>query len=236
LAEDNHKTIKKIMTNLNAVKKVALGMALSGLFTWQASALIAYATTTDGATINTPGASVVANQFYVVNPITMNQIGAYDPSGGSFGSPGVEVAIYQETAGVWDLVAGTEHTFTGAPAAGSMDGGYSWYWTGQITLTGGTYAVVAANYGTAANPYYTGTTTFSSNPYDVISEFAYSVPGLSSTLPSSFNSAGVNFISVNPLGAGNFEYVPEAAGFATAGVGLLGLVYIGRCLPRRKIA
>ena len=32
-------------------------------------------------------------------------------------------------------------------------------------------------------------------------------------------------------GAGNADFapVPEAAGFALAGVGLLGLVYVGRC-------
>ena len=41
------------------------------------------------------------------------------------------------------------------------------------------------------------------------------------------------------FGAGTFEFtpVPEAAGFAVAGVALLGIVYIGRCYTqRRKLA
>jgi hypothetical protein len=226
------------MKTLNAVKKLALGVALGGLFALQASATIEYYTTS-GGTANTPGASVVANQFYATQPITINEVGAYLGNNTSFGSAGVQVAIYEEVGNVWDIVAATEHTFTGTPAAGSMTGDYSWYWTGPVSLLTGTYAVVAANYGTAANPYYTGTTLPYSGPlgFGVISEFSFGVLGSSSTLPSSFPAGGVNYISGNPVGAGNFEYVPEAGGFAMAGIGLLGLVYVGRgFLPKRKLA
>jgi len=38
---------------------------------------------------------------------------------------------------------------------------------------------------------------------------------------------------IGRYGAGTFAPVPEAAGFALAGVGLLGLVYVGRCYRQK---
>jgi hypothetical protein len=172
----------------------------------------------------------VANVFNVNAPIKINQLGAYVPTSGTFGSGTVEVAIYIASGANWDIYSPIA-SFTGTPS-GILTGGYAWDWVGPLVLTSGTYAVVAANYGTTSDPYYVGGTQVDPAVNAFFSYGGFRTPG--STLGSTIAASGLHSAPLNA--GGNFEYVPEAAGFATAGVGLLGLVYIGRCLPRRKLA
>ena len=86
------------MTTCNAVKKLALGVVLSGLFAWQANAVLVYTSTTtlgnQGATgVNGPWA--LGLDFTVNTPGYVTQIGVFDSldNGVGFGSAVIPVAI-----------------------------------------------------------------------------------------------------------------------------------------------
>jgi len=235
------------MTTCNTVKKVALVVALGGLFAWQASAIVAYSMPNSVDTLGLQGPTyagtyVLGNDFKVgAQNVTVTAVGAFD-YGKDGWSPGmnVSVAIYQLSAGSWNMVSGTAHTFSGTPSPGSYVGSDTFFNLGtSVTLLAGqTYSIVAANYGStgsANNPDWNSTV----NPGLRSGQLAFTSSTLisqlagrwamGSSLPGSGWAGGTagNF----NFGAGTFEFtaVPEAAGFALAGVALLGLVYVGRC-------
>lgn len=244
----------------NGIQKLALALAIGGLMGSSASAIIAYNTPTSPtlapAGIQASGAAyILGNEFTVNQSINVTAVGAFDSLLNGFGGTGVQVAIYQLTAGVWNQVTGTAHTFTGTP--GNYSGSSSFYnLSSAVALGLGTYAIVAANYGNADNPdwnrnlalgaptsqgttFQTTTAAISIGGGNGFSSFYANGTTIGSTLGAlTYGTWG----TPNPtFGAGTFEFnltpVPEAGSFAVAGVGLLGFVYIGRCyVQRRKLA
>ncbi len=87
------------MTTCNAVKKLALGVVLCGLFAWQASATLAYnfpgPTGAGAAPGNQTDGPYTEGTVFTVNssPVVVDALGVIDPGGVAFSSP-VEVAIY----------------------------------------------------------------------------------------------------------------------------------------------
>lgn len=247
--------IQSIMKTLASVKKLALGLALGGLFAWQAGATVAYnnPTTVNVGNIQTPSAWVLGNEFNVNSTISVTAVGAFDYQANGFGGSDVQVAIYQLSDGIWNQVAGTFHDFTGTAGSQSYYVGSSAFNTlsTPVDLGVGTYAVVAANIGTSVNPDWNwnlgagGPGTTFQNTTTAISmtspNFAFYQSGTSLGPTLSGVSYGA-WGAPNPtFGAGTFDFnftpVPEAAGFALAGVALLGLVYVGRAYSQKlKVA
>ena len=244
------------MKTHNIFKKVGLGLLISSMALFNASATVAYDTPT-GASVNaagvqnTGGPFILGNEFNVNSAISVTAIGAFNYSGTGFSSP-VQVAIYQLITGTWTQVGGTAVTFSGSSY--TYVGGNAFSSLGSsVTLGLGTYAIVAANYGTAANPdwnsgYNTPTPanqrpTFNgggviSMPTGVETAFYSSGSTLGGTL-SGLTTGNWGSPTYPAFGAGTFEFnltaVPEADKFAIAAVSMLGLVFIGRNLvPRRS--
>jgi hypothetical protein len=248
------------MKTLTSVKKLALGLALGGLFAWQAGATLAYnfPTVLSGAQPDN-GPFSLGNVFTVSAPIEVTALGAFDPGGASFGAVGVDVAIYSITLSGTSLTGGSlvtpVVTFSGTQ---TLLPGTSTAMTGitPVTLAAGTYMVVANNYGAAGalqdynpawangtypgNPSHTGVNGASAND-------AFGVtflPGagynqnsgtLTPSLSGSWSYDDFFAGSAPRYAAGNFDFtpVPEAAGFALAAVALLGLVYVGRAYSQK---
>jgi len=245
------------MKTFNVMKKLALGVALTGLFVWQAGAIVAYNyPSTLAAAQPDPGPYSLGDVFAVTTPISVTALGAFDPSGASFGPVGVEVAIYNITTGV---VGGTLVTpvvsFSGTqsllPSTSTAMTAIN-----PVTLGPGIYMVVANNYGAAGalqdynpawengtypgSPSHTGPNGASANDaYGVIfvpgGGYFQSSSALGSTLGGSWTFDNYYALSAPRYGAGNFDFtaVPEAASFALAAVALLGLVYVGRAYSQK---
>jgi hypothetical protein len=243
------------MKKHDILKKIGLGLAISALAAYQASAIVAYNTPTGvtAAGLQTDGPYILGNEFNVNSAISVTAIGAFNYSGTGFSSP-VQVAIYRLITGTWTQVGGTAATFSGSYSPSSYVGGNVFTTLGSsVTLGLGTYAIVAANYGTVANPDWNSSldpgAAANQRPIFQNGGGAISMPsGLETAFYSSGSSLGGslsglttgNWGSPNPaFGAGTFQFnltaVPEADTFAIAAVSMLGLVFIGRNLvPRRS--
>jgi hypothetical protein len=252
------------MKKLTSVKKLALGLAIGGLFAWQAGATLAYnfPTTLPGAQPDN-GPYSLGNEFTVTAPISVTALGAFDPAGASFGAVGVDVAIYSITLSGTAITGGSLVTpvvnFSGTQ---TLLPGTSTAMTDitPVTLGAGTYMVVANNYGAAgalqdynpawangsypSSPSSTGVNGASANnAYGVTfvpggGYFQNSSP-LNPSLGAGYGYDNLFAGSAPRYAAGNFDFtpVPEAAGFALAGIAMLGLVYIGRAYSQKlKVA
>jgi len=233
------------MTTCNAMKKLALGVALSGLFAWQASAIIQYNQAALNTPTTTPGNQVLTamdlGQAFTVNsPITVGYLGAFDAGQNGWAGATITVAIYNFTT---DQIVGSAAQFFGTGAnEGTLGANSSFRFLSVNPFTlavGQTYEIVASGLGTAANPDYNSSTSPGHVSLMTLNTFGgavtyggnyYNYPG-NGTMPT--------HLDVDPVpgpgryGAGTFVPVPEAAGFALAGVGLLGLVYVGRCYRQK---
>jgi hypothetical protein len=201
-------------------------------------------------------------------PVSIDALGAFDNGADGIGGVGVNVAIYEITLSgtpVNDgtvvgttLIGGTLETpsvlFSGTaqsliPGTDTRVAGIA-----PVTLEGGTYMVVANNYGATAseddyNPYYppgspSGANAASANPAFGVTFLAGGFHNTDSSLSwgSTLSLSGWTIDgdyggspSSPRYAAGNFEYdlVPEPSGFAIAGLGLLGL-YIRRYAGLRR--
>lgn len=241
------------METSNLVKKLALVLAISGAFVWQAEAIIAFDTGSTSAGNQTGGSYDLGMVFTVgASPIDVTALGAFDPTKASLGSgsSAITVAIYAWTGTGTSGSALVDATFGGAASGYSFIGNSAMQDVTSTILDAGTYLIVADNYGNLGSG---GT----------LSAFNANQPHVGITAPSidSGNAGYVTFSSggerhnngtlggaitgnwsligsgVN-YAAGNFEYnlvpVPEAAGFTLAGVALLGLVYAGRCYSQKQ--
>ena len=226
------------------MKKLALGLAVGGLFAWQAGATIVY-NTPSGLVPNQGGAFagpwILGLDFTVNTGGSVDAIGAYTASGTFSGT--VPVAIYNVDSGL--QVAGTEVNFSGT--MGTLIGQTRYVNIAPVYLAPGTYSVVAANYGVAgandnwnagvANIPPSGTSLVTFNTVGgalTDGSFRYDY-GSGLAFPLSTVGSG----AADPRwSAGSFDFaVPEASGFALAGVALLGLVYVGRVYSQKfKIA
>jgi hypothetical protein len=205
--------------NTNVIKKLALGVAVSGLCAWQAGAVggwVAYSSL-DYAHGNVDN-PVIGNEFTVSasGPLTINELGAYDEYSTGFGADIVKVAIYNAAGAIVSPIA----SFTGNPTRVGL---YTYQGISPITLAAGqTYYVAATGYGAADVNFY-NTTINSTKGLTEVESF-YGNGSLGSTLAI----GGLSEFTPTALGAGTFGLVPEATDFALAGVALLGLVYFGR--------
>ena len=215
-----------------------------------AQAIVAYNCPADMAGTDNAGQPyMIGNVFTVNSAINVTAVGAFEngPNGGSLGVT-VPVAIYStsDNGANWSQVNGTSESFSGTTGAAIGNARFQPVTLPVVTLIPGTYAIVAANYGVPGSLFWNNSggvaPTFqtessaimmgnSSQSYNV---FYYSpnIVGIS-TLQPSFSGSGLTEFSSGPApnylgGTFEFEPVPEAATFGAAGVGLLGLVYIGR--------
>ena len=250
------------MRALNS-QRICRGVALAALLVAaQARAIVAYDyPDTLVANHNDFEPLILANRFDVISPINVTAVGAFDSGNAGFfdntHTPvAVPVAMYQLTTGyLWNQVPNTLVTFTGN--SGSLTGPTTQVGSAlfqnldqTVTLTPGTYAIVAANYG-ATGVHYWG---WSPNPSGVVPTFTSDSSvemgnslnngnngiNLGSSFPADPLFLAPGFYASSPISvfaAGTFDFtpVPEAATFGAAGVGLLGLVYIGRYARLRRI-
>ena len=217
-----------------------MGFALAALFmTVQARAIVAfdYAGVVGG---QSDGPLVLGNRFDVNSPINVTAVGAFDSGSGSFGSATVPVAVYKLITGIgWQQVNGTLMSFTGNDGTQIGNARFQLL-TSPVTLSPGNYAIIAANYGVAGTIYWNSASAGTAPSFNTDGTIS---------MPSSVNSfygSGATLSSLPPFnyittptpgyGAGTFEFtpVPEAAAFGAAGVGLLGLVYVGRYARLRR--
>ena len=201
----------------------------------QASAIIAYQNPS-GNYGNQPGDYVVGLQFTVgASPLSVTQLGAFDNGQNGWAAP-VSVAIYNFTT---HSIVGSTATFSGTSGVNlgtlGSDGGSRFLPVTPFTLNAGqTYMVVAAGYGVGREENYNAGLP----PSIALHQGAgitvgnnYYTSGTGMLFPATMDAA-----PYPRYGAGTFEFapVPEAAQFAMAGVGLLGLVYIGRYVRVRR--
>jgi hypothetical protein len=195
-----------------------------------------------------PQAHILGNEFTVNSAINVTAVGAF-ASGGSLGAT-IPVAMYQLTSGTWYKMLDTVDSFSGnvgspllsAPTR-QVGSALMQDLNSPVPLTpGGTYAIVAANYGVAGAldwnvlRTYTTVPTFQTESSAITMGNMGSPPetalfGYGATLDATITLSGGNWGNPTPAFAGatfEFEPVPEAATFGAAGVGLLALVYIGR--------
>ena len=198
------------------------------------------------------------NSFVVNQALGVSAVGAYDAGLDGFGAATVPVAIYVSNGAptpTWNLVPNT---------SASLTGNSGWDWTdgsarmknlaSTVWLTAGsTYAIVAAYEGIYS----------STGPLQDSRAWDFDIPHNASPVPTFNNlggyisqAPGINSsflalpVTVLPgtLGAvvytgghgvadyagATFAAVPEVSQFAIAGIGLLGLVYVGRSTPVRR--
>jgi hypothetical protein len=242
------------MKTLNSVKKLALCAALGGLSVWQASATVVYDQPVGLLGNDQSGNSQyyeVGNEFQVNTPGIVSAIGMFNPILAGFGSATISVAIFQDVGGTWTIVPNTLTYFTGTPA-GTFSGASLMQSIAPVTLDAGIYAIVAGGGGTVANGYW----NYSQPGPGALSQTFNTVGGALSQINQAqwaFSGSadptltqwpiegggGANGVFMSPYGAGNMDFtpVPEAAGFALAGVAMLGLVYAGRAYSQKlKVA
>jgi hypothetical protein len=244
------------MKTWNSVKVIG-GVAVATLLMGaQAQAIVAYNFPANLPGNQAAGPFSLGTVFDVNSPIAVGKLGAFDPGGAEFAGAGVQVGIYRVTLSGNNLSLGTlvtpVATFVGAQTLLQNSSTVMQDIT-RTTLGAGTYMVVANNYGVGGslvnyNPYYdggpSGPNAASANPaYGVTftgTAFFNSSGSLASTINGwSYDGTGQYYTGTPEApryGAGNFDFtpVPEAATFGVAGVGLLGLVYIGRYVRVRR--
>ena len=240
------------MKSLTSVKKLALVLAVGGLFAGQAGATLAYTTPTGLPGTQGDGPYTLGDVFTTSSAISVDALGAFTPSGGFSGT--VDVAIYAVTISGNSLVSSSlispVVTFSGSSAPGTVLQAIT-----PFTLqANSTYMVVANNMGGSGasvdyNPawdpanggiYNTHPASTGINPLIAAGGLTFSQLGFFSAngpLTASLSLGVDNYWTAGGphYGAGNFDFVPvpEAAGFALAGVALLGLVYVGRVYTQK---
>ena len=222
------------------LKKLGVAGAMFGMLATVANATVVYNTTVTSGAVS-GSASVIGMDFAVNNfGGNVTAMGVFDDGLNGFQAP-VQVAIYRASDG--SMVAGTAVTF--APgSSGSLVGSTAFKNISPVFLSPGTYSVVVANLGTTLDKayYYNGgvsAATFNNlgGELSLVSKWRLAS---GTTLPAMLPSPSITGpVGVPAWGAGSFDFtpVPEAADFAMAGMGLLAVVYVGRCaVLRRKFA
>lgn len=234
------------------MKKLALSVALTGMFVWQANAILAYTTPTGLAGTQQGGVYALGDVFTISSAITVDALGAFTPNG-IFSSP-IDVAIYSVTMN-GNSIQGSALVTPVVSFDGTYAPGTALQTIANTVLGPGTYMVVANNYGVGGgavdyNPAWDPANGASpGNPSDAGSNPLVAANGLTFSLTGYFTETGTltggfpTTFGADPFwtlggphyGAGNFDFVPvpEAAGFTMAGIALLGLVYVGRAYSQK---
>lgn len=180
------------------------------------------------------------------NSILVTQLGAFDNTAdGQVFRGDVSVAIYtalSPSTRVVDPITFTSSDF------GTLDTGTKSYFKpvagGGVTLGPGSYFIAASNYGndpSREQNYVGGGLTFNNSSGAVSYNYnQYNTDVVSSWGPTAPSTWNLDFGSVGTptWTGGNFIFtpVPEPEHYAMAGLGLLGLVYVGRNLWLRRRA
>jgi len=248
------------MKTLNSLRLIGGVAIVTLLAASQASAVIAYNFGSGLVGNQQGGPFSLGTVFNVSAPVSIDKLGAFDSGGNGIGggATGIDVAIYKVTIGGGNVLGSgslvvPSYKFTGtseslAPGTSTRVASIS-----PITLGAGTYMVVANHYGAGGsevdyNPYYppgspTGANATSANPaFGVTFGGGYfnanSSLSWGGTLAGgwTYDSYYTGTPSTPRYAAGNFDFtpVPEVGQFAMAGVGLLGLVYVGRYARLRR--
>ena len=258
-ARTNRK-IKSYMKTFNSVKKLGLGLALTGLCAWQAGATLDYTAIDSTATSSThvigTGSTTISQEFTVsagANNLSVGQLGAYDNGLAAWGA-NVTVSIYSGYGTLAQtLIAGVTFNSStpGSQLAGDTTSAFRFLnpttGAGATLVNGDTYALVVTGLGTAANKYYDSGSGFGNTTVtritgagDVNGDLTWA--GSTKVGNSTISPTGANYSDHFKYGFGSFTFsefaaVPEASGFAVAAVALLGLVYVGRSYSRKlKVA
>lgn len=228
------------MKTWNSVRMIG-AVAIAGLLAapW-VNGTIAFDNTAVVQNQSSGGPYALGMDFTVNSPILVDAIGAFHSGSGDFLST-IPVAIYDVAS--QQQVNGTLVTFNGSPSGYSYSTANSVFQNiTPVTLLPGTYSIVAAGYGASGGePYYW--TMASQTPTPVFHDGG----GLITMVPQGgrwlAGQGTLTFPTGSTVGydapnyaAGTFDFtpVPEVAGFAVAGVGLLGLVYFGRYVGLRR--
>jgi hypothetical protein len=233
----------------NLVGKIALAVVVSALAAFNAGAIVAYNDAAINTPTTTPGNQVLTamdlGQAFTVNsPITVGYLGAFDAGQNGWAGATITVAIYNFST---HQMVGSDALFSGTGATEGVLGANSSFRFLAVTpftlAAGQTYEIVASGLGTAANPDYNSATSPGNVSLMTLNTFGgaltyggnyYNYPG-NGTMPTHLDVVPVP--GPGRYGAGTFAPVPEVGLFGIAGVGLLGLVYIGRGLVlRRRLA
>jgi hypothetical protein len=199
--------------------------------------------------------------FTVNQAINVTGLRVFDNGmNGIGGINGVEVAIYvlnsftildPANPATWDSgFSQASHVFQSTDETADAATGTR-YATASATLSPGTYLIVANRMGDtaagASEQNYNYGTAAPGNQYSITTDtggglVTYGRSVFSDTEVSGFFFSGLWQLDPSTASpnyaAGNFDFtaVPEAEHFALAGVGLLGLVYFGRCAFLRRAA
>lgn len=226
-------------------RKLALGACFALFIAANVGAEVVY-TMPSGLSPNglAPGPLSLGLDFTVNTGGYVTDLGLYNATGGSLGAETYPVAIFRTSDAALMVstgFSGSDWTSTSGSAVlkSVVDGGHP----NGVFLAPGTYSVVAAAFGTGQLPYYVApSTTSSAVGFDSVGGSlsfigeprAAGYTGVL-TLPA---PAGVTY-DAPAFAAGTFVFtpVPEPEHFALAGLGLLGLVYVGRNVwMRRQVA
>ena len=227
-------------------------VAVGSLVAFSANAYLAFDAPGGVGIGGNSGANIVMGQEFIVNQaVTITALGAFDAAQDGWGaSDSAQVAIYNfnthaQVSPVVTLNAANPGTIN--LNSDSAYGGASLYRFQAVTsfnLNPGTYEIVASCTGSGAN-------------YQFYDAYGFGAPVANNTggglLTFGDGSGGAgNYLAngglafpgnldggpIGRYGAGSFSFtpVPEATAFGAAGVGLLALVYLGRCARRMKVA
>jgi hypothetical protein len=228
--------------------RIVGGIAVAALFTTsQAGATIAYLydSLLVGNLSGRPDAFGLV--FNVNSPIVIDKLGAFDSGGDGFVGPGINVAVYSLTLTIPGNMSGGISSGTLVTSSDSLPAGNTMHPITPVTIGVGTYMIAAKGYGTfgLTDPIYlasgSGSSAVQYNPAvgpeltfgpGYYKNFgSYPLGSWSASLPPGWAIEGGFSGSGAIYGVANFDFtpVPEVEHYAMAGVGLLGLVYLGRC-------
>lgn len=238
----------------NMTQKILAGAAVCALSSSTLLATIAY-NFPSNLSGNQPGGPLALGSLFTVSqPVEVNSLGVFDSGGDGIGGAGVSVAIYSVTLSGGSITAGqlvvSPYNFSGTADA-LLDGSSTrFHDISPVTLSSGTYLVVANHYGNVnssernynyfvdPNKVVVPTANDQANYVAFGRSYYLSADAASwgEALPTGWSLGSSDYIP--QYAAGNFDFtpVPEASSFAIAGVGLLGLVYVGRCVVQRRKA
>lgn len=220
-----------------AALKIALVAGVCLALAEPAKAVIAYQNPTGTYGNSTGGGTYNVGMDFTVGGqgITVTRLGAFDNGQNGFTAP-VTVAIYRVSDQT--IVGNSTTVFSGT--SGNLSGGSRFIDVTDFILGVGTYRIVAGGYGGDTS----GRERLFLEPDSNVAIATDTGGGVVSFGGNYYGSwtAGVAFpttagpSTVPGYAAGTFDFtpVPEASQFAVAGVGLLGLVYVGRCAWQRR--
>lgn len=245
-------------------QSVALGVffALSAVNPLSTQGAVAFDFTPGGQTLTgnqTGGTYSLGTVFTVNQAINVHGLRVFDNGmDGIGGINGVEVAIYVLSSSgtldpadpaTWDSgLSLVDHTFQSTTESADSSTGTR-YAAETATLSPGTYLIVANRMGDttagASEQNYNYGIAAPGNQFSISTDTAGGLVTYGRSVATTSEVSGFFFGGVWVLdpstaspnyAAGNFDFtaVPEAEHFALAGVGLLGLVYFGRCAFLRR--